>query len=111
MQLLVELSEQFIDSVTTFSCALAKNRQPYQQNPHQNPALTIQDLSLHLQRTWNIHVPGFEHDSSNVDLEASLYDEKEKARVKAEKEIEELVYKDMQVREKDLRKMQRNREK
>ena len=56
-------------------------------------------------------MPGFEHDSSNVDLEASLYDEKEKARVKAEKEIEELVYKDMQVREKDLRKMQRNREK
>lgn len=97
----MELAEEFVDSVTNFACALAKHR------PQQNSTLTIQDVNLHLQRTWNIHVPGFEHDPSSVDLESVLYDESERMRLKEEKENEEMVYKDMQARERDLRKIKK----
>lgn len=55
---LLELADTFIESVTTFSCMLAKHRQ--------SNSLDVQDLKLHVESQYNIRVPGF-FASANVD--------------------------------------------
>ena len=50
--------DDFVESVTTFACNLAKHRK--------SNILEVKDVQLHLERNWNIRVPGYYGDSKNV---------------------------------------------
>ncbi|TIB73047.1 hypothetical protein E3Q08_01698 [Wallemia mellicola] len=49
--LMLEIADEFIESVTNFGCMLAKHRR--------GDTLEVRDLQLHLERNYNIRIPGF----------------------------------------------------
>lgn len=48
--LLLDLADEFVLSVTTFACRLAKHRK--------TESVDVRDVQLHLERNWNIRIPG-----------------------------------------------------
>jgi len=58
--LLLDIADEFIDSVTNFGCRLAKHRG--------GDTLEVRDLQLHLERNHNIRIPGFASDLTPVAL-------------------------------------------
>lgn len=49
-ELLLDLADEFVLLVTTFACRLAKHRK--------TESVDVRDVQLHLERNWNIRVPG-----------------------------------------------------
>jgi transcription initiation factor TFIID subunit 12 len=54
MQLLMEVADEFIDSVLQQSCKIARHRK--------GQMLEVKDVQLHLERNWNIRIPGYTRD-------------------------------------------------
>lgn len=53
-ELLLDLADEFVTSVTSFACRLAKHRKV--------DNIDMRDVQLHLERNWNIRVPGYASD-------------------------------------------------
>nr|CAG4643610.1 EOG090X0HZC [Ilyocryptus agilis] len=50
-ELLLQIADDFIESTVNASCQLAKHRQA--------SSLDVSDIQLHLERQWNMWIPGF----------------------------------------------------
>lgn len=53
-ELLLDLADEFVSSVTSFACRLAKHRKA--------DSVDVKDVQLHLERNWNIRIPGHASD-------------------------------------------------
>lgn len=51
VQLLLDITDEFIESVTRFACRLAQHRH--------SERLEAQDVALHLDRNWSMSLPGW----------------------------------------------------
>ncbi|KTW27694.1 hypothetical protein T552_02134 [Pneumocystis carinii B80] len=73
-ELLLEVADEFVESVVSFACRLAKYRK--------SDTLDVKDVQLHLERNWNIRIPGYTSDeirSVRKNIPCQAYQQKQNA--------------------------------
>lgn len=50
-EVLMQIADDFIDNVVTAACQIAKHRK--------SNTLEVKDVQMHLERNWNMYIPGF----------------------------------------------------
>ncbi|CAD0204737.1 unnamed protein product [Chrysodeixis includens] len=53
-EMLLQLADDFIDTALNAACAMAKHRHA--------PSVELRDVQMHLERQWNMWIPGFGND-------------------------------------------------
>lgn len=64
--ILVDIAEDFVESIATSACSLAKHRK--------STTLEAKDILLHLDRNWNMTLPGFMGDEIKCYKKPSIND-------------------------------------
>jgi transcription initiation factor TFIID subunit 12 len=61
IEILLEMADDFIDNCTMFSCDLARHRN--------SNVLELKDVQMHLEKNWNIRVPGYQGSTAEANSE------------------------------------------
>lgn len=99
---LIDIADEFVDSVMGFACQLAKHRG--------SDVVEVRDIALHLEKNWGIRVPGFSSagplgESTYVMPRLNTEVHKQRLRLKERAEATLLRQEDMQ-REKERKAQQ-----
>eukprot|EP00039_Didymoeca_costata_P030671 m.30827 g.30827 ORF g.30827 m.30827 type:complete len:176 (+) comp8245_c0_seq1:119-646(+) len=83
--LLQEMANDFIERVVTFSCQLAKHRG--------SDKLEAKDVQLHLERNWNIRVPGVGREDMRINKAPKVPETHKQRVIQVQKDAETLAKK------------------
>ncbi|EGG24415.1 hypothetical protein DFA_06565 [Cavenderia fasciculata] len=100
--MLAVLADDFVESVVSFACTLAKHRN--------STTLEVKDLQCHLERNWNIRVPGFGTDQVKTFKKQNVPDNHKTRLALMKKNILAQNKKLNQQREQQLQQQQQQRE-
>ncbi|KYR01339.1 hypothetical protein DLAC_01929 [Tieghemostelium lacteum] len=81
-EILSIVADDFIETVSSFACSLAKHRN--------SNTLEVKDIQCHLERAWNIKIPGFGNPEQTKSYKKPHYPDSHKLRIQTMKKAIQL---------------------